>query len=236
MAAPTLRFLFFKDPPRPLHQVQYIRAVIATTQKTPAAWRFASTSTSKPRVLEKPTRFNPPSHGKRIKEHMPQHYGPELTQQQKAEQETKQYPRMMPPPGTIMHWFLNHDSLHIWITLGTLFSLASFVAWENWCRSTTFRDRLPSKEHVLYHPIDSFLQFWDAWKKNVRETSNSVGEKRKRGIDDAQKRGSYRRVHSGDPNQGIELWPPFEEREGKIQRPIKEEDRERFRFRWWGMW
>ncbi|KAL9103389.1 MAG: hypothetical protein Q9163_001565 [Psora crenata] len=188
-----------------------------------------------PRVLEKPAKFSPPSHGKRIKEHMPRHYGPELSQQQKVEQETKQYPRMMPPPGTFMHWFLTTHRIHTWITMGTLTLLASFATWENWCRSTTFRERLPSKKQALTHPIDAFRQFWEAWKQDIYEASLVEGEQRKRGVDDAQKRASYRRAHGGGDDQGMEFWPPFEEREGKIERPINAEDK-RFVKKWFGIW
>ena len=79
--------------------------------------RNASASTSKPRVLEKPTRFNPPSHGKRLKQQIPRQYGPQLTGEQKTEQRTKKYPNMMPAEGTFMHWFLTSRRIHIFISL-----------------------------------------------------------------------------------------------------------------------
>ena len=79
--------------------------------------RNASASTSKPRVLEKPTKFNPPSHGKRLKQQIPRQYGPQLTGQQKTEQETKKYPNMMPPPGTFMYWFLTSRGIHTFFSL-----------------------------------------------------------------------------------------------------------------------
>ena len=93
--------------------------------KTPASYallphrscRYASTSPSKPRVLEKPTKFNPPSHGKRLKERMPRIYGPEITYEQRKEQGKSYYPNMMPPEGTFMHWFLMNRSIHLWIIL-----------------------------------------------------------------------------------------------------------------------
>ena len=75
--------------------------------------------TEKPRVLEKPTKFNPPSHGARIPtSRRPQRtYGAPLTEAQKREQANKQYPRMMPPEGSFMHWFLTNRAIHLWITL-----------------------------------------------------------------------------------------------------------------------
>ena len=35
------------------------------------------------------------------------------------------------------------------------------------------------------------------------------------GVDDAQKRASYRKAHGGGEDQGMEFWPPFEEKYGK---------------------
>ena len=85
--------------------------------RTPIICRNASASASKPRVLEKPTKFNPPSHGKRLKQQVPRSYGPQLTEEQKTEQEKKQYPHMMPPEGTFMYWFLTNRGIHTFITL-----------------------------------------------------------------------------------------------------------------------
>ena len=81
------------------------------------SYRYVSTNTARPIRLEKPIKFVPPSHGKRLKQQIPRHYGPELTQTQKTEQATKQYPHMMPPPGTFMFWFLTNRTIHVFITL-----------------------------------------------------------------------------------------------------------------------
>jgi hypothetical protein len=77
--------------------------------------RYAS---SKPRVLEKPSRFNPPSHPQRIVKH--RQYGPALSAQEQEAQKTRKYPHMMPPDGSFMHWFLTSRSIHIWITMVSL--------------------------------------------------------------------------------------------------------------------
>ncbi len=91
-----------------------------------AAWpasppcRHASNKSppSKPIVLEKPAKFNPPSHGARLKSKAPRQYpGPPLSIQQVEEQKTKQYPHMMPPEGSFMYWFLTNRSIHVCITL-----------------------------------------------------------------------------------------------------------------------
>ena len=82
------------------------------------ALRYASTksSTDKSRILEKPTRFNPPSHGARqVKPRM--YPGPKLTVEEERTQSTRRYPNMLPPEGTFMHWFVTNRSIHLWITL-----------------------------------------------------------------------------------------------------------------------
>ena len=79
----------------------------------------ASTNAPPPKIirLEMPTKFNPPSHGRRLKQQLPRHYGPELTQQEKVQQKTKKYPKMMPPPDSFMYWFITSRGVHVFITL-----------------------------------------------------------------------------------------------------------------------
>lgn len=68
-------------------------------------------------VLEKPAKFNPPSHGSRRPKPAPRYPGPRLSDEEKAMQATKKYPHMMPAEGTFMHWFINNRSIHVYITL-----------------------------------------------------------------------------------------------------------------------
>ena len=93
------------------------------TTASPLSTRNASTkapkkpSSSKPLVLEKPTKFVPPSHGSKLRKEAPRYPGPDLSAEEKARMQTKQYPRMMPPEGTFGHWFLNNKSIHMYIAL-----------------------------------------------------------------------------------------------------------------------
>lgn len=88
---------------------------------TSLQWRNAATgsSSAKPRVLEKPAKFYPPSHPQRLaKRTMPRQYpGPPISQAQEEEQKFKKYPNMMPAKGTFMFWFLNSKLLHMGICL-----------------------------------------------------------------------------------------------------------------------
>ena len=100
-----------------LHQCQSLNATEVPRipyLRIPQRCRHASNTapTSQPIRLEKPTKFVPPSHGQRLKQHMPRHYGPDLSQTQKVEQETKRYPNMFPKPGTFMFWFLTSSRFH----------------------------------------------------------------------------------------------------------------------------
>ena len=72
---------------------------------------------SKPIVLEKPERFNPPSHGKRLPRSIPKHYGGAPTAEEAQSRKTKQYPGLPPPDNTWSHWFINSRGVHMFITL-----------------------------------------------------------------------------------------------------------------------
>ena len=83
--------------------------------------RYKSTTagkSSKPPVLEKPTRFNPPSHGSRLpRRTTPRHYGGELSSEEVHAQKKREYPGVMAPDGTWSHWFWHSRSLHMFVTM-----------------------------------------------------------------------------------------------------------------------
>lgn len=72
---------------------------------------------SKPLVLEKPSKFTPPSHPARLRREGPRYPGPQLSDEEITRQNTKKYPNMMPPEGSFMHWFMSNKTIHMWITL-----------------------------------------------------------------------------------------------------------------------
>lgn len=117
MSAPIPRFLLPRGYMFPYTQLARSVKPPQKVWRTLPICRNTSASTSKPRVLEKPTKFNPPSHGKRLKRQVPRQYGPQLTGEQRSEQETKKYPNMMPAPGTFMYWFLTSRGIHTFISL-----------------------------------------------------------------------------------------------------------------------
>ena len=91
------------------------RVSIPLSSSLPRSRRYASSaaSSSRAKLLEKPTRYNPPSHPRRKQDDIPKNFGPGITDEQRA----KRYPHMFPPQGTFMHWFLTNRGIHTWITL-----------------------------------------------------------------------------------------------------------------------
>lgn len=78
----------------------------------------ASGKDDKPIVLEKPLKFNPPSHGSRLKKNtLPKHYGPSLTADEVSAQRQRSYPGMMAAEGTWAHFFWHSRMLHVFITM-----------------------------------------------------------------------------------------------------------------------
>lgn len=86
--------------------------------------RFASSTSSKTgkpaqRVLEKPERFNPPSHGARLprRNELPRHYGGDLTKEEVLAQIKKEYPGLMAPGGTLAYRIIYSKWIHLTITM-----------------------------------------------------------------------------------------------------------------------
>ncbi|KAF2761984.1 hypothetical protein EJ05DRAFT_507585 [Pseudovirgaria hyperparasitica] len=153
-----------------------------------------------PIVLEKPDRFRPPSHPQRIVKPKPKIYGPDLTAQQKMEHKTKQYPHLMPPEDSFMHWFLHSRWIHMWITLSVLMSAATYVFVQDFYQTTPYMDLLPPKSEFLSHPFSFMGQYLQVYKMTVIYNSEQVAELRRKKIEDAEKQKEYRRAH-GLPNE-----------------------------------
>ena len=119
MAAPSRvvvpRFLM----PRSGRLWRYASASTPTASPRAVAARYASTAgKGKQIVLEKPAKFNPPSHGRRLpKDSPPKHYGGDLSAVDAAAQNIRDYPGMMSPKGSWSHWFLHSRSIHMVLTL-----------------------------------------------------------------------------------------------------------------------
>ncbi|PMD23827.1 hypothetical protein NA56DRAFT_568375 [Hyaloscypha hepaticicola] len=163
-------------------------------------------STSKPLVLEKPSKFVPPSHPARLRKEAPRYPGPQLSDEEIARQTKKKYPNMMPPEGTFMHWFMMNKTIHMWITLGTLFALAGTVWITNFKRRSPFADMLPSWTQLFIHPIACTRTFLEVLKLDSERTTAETMERRKRKVEDVQKRAAYRKAHGMETDESFGGW------------------------------
>ncbi|KAL8710324.1 MAG: hypothetical protein Q9220_005094 [cf. Caloplaca sp. 1 TL-2023] len=137
---------------------------------------------------------------------MPRQYpGPPISDQQKEEQKTKKYPHMMPAEGTFMFWFLNNRMVHMGITLTVLFSLSIFVFLENFHRTTPFIDMLPPGKDFWSHPLSFIATYGHVYKLHTDHISAETAERRKKKVDDVQKRSRYRQAH-GLETEGFGGW------------------------------
>ncbi|KAI9848139.1 MAG: hypothetical protein M1838_000635 [Thelocarpon superellum] len=110
----------------------------------------------------------------------------------------------MPPEGTFMHWFLNNKAIHIWITLGTLFSLAFYTTLDNFRRTSPFGDMLPAASEAMAHPIKATRATGEVLKLHTAYRAAETAEERKRKLDDADKRVQYREAHGLSREMGFE--------------------------------
>ncbi|KAI5928284.1 hypothetical protein F4810DRAFT_187058 [Camillea tinctor] len=158
---------------------------------------------SKPIVLEKPERFNPPSHGARLPRSMPKHYGGSPTADEIKAQRATSYPGMPPPENTWAHWFIHSRSIHLFITLGTLSGLAIFSFAQSFKSSSPFADLIPPLSELPRHPLQYASTCVEVIRLHEEHLSAQTSEKRRRKADDLAKRNEYRKAHGLEPATGL---------------------------------
>ncbi|KAK4157431.1 hypothetical protein C8A00DRAFT_40148 [Chaetomidium leptoderma] len=157
-----------------------------------------------PRVLAKPERFNPPSHGARLpKKTIPRHYGGDISAAEVTAQAAREYPGMAPPKNTIAHWFLHNRWIHVIITVGTLSGLAIFTFVLNFQHTSPFADMLPPAEDYLRHPISSVRMLVEVLQLHEAHKTARINEKRRRNVEDVAKRAAYRKAHGLPDEMGL---------------------------------
>ncbi|RDL39024.1 uncharacterized protein BP5553_03364 [Venustampulla echinocandica] len=161
---------------------------------------------SKPLVLEKPAKFNPPSHAPRRFKAAPRYPGPKLSQAEETTMKTKKYPHMMPAEGTLMHWFITNKTIHLYITLTTLFTLAGTVWITNFKRNSPFSHMLPPYTDFLLHPIAYSRTFFEVVKLTGDYNTAQTMERRKARVEDVAKRHEYRKAHGLDKDESFGSW------------------------------
>ncbi|KAG7285227.1 hypothetical protein NEMBOFW57_009848 [Staphylotrichum longicolle] len=186
-----------------------IRAPIPAPASSRLFLRLASNSTkqppaSGPRVLAKPERFNPPSHGSRPpKKTPPRHYGGDLSAEETTAQAAREYPGMLPPKNTRAHWFLHNRWIHVVITVGTLTGLAIYTFALSFSRTSPFADMLPPASDYLRHPIASLRMLVEVLRLHEAHKTARISEKRKRNVEDVAKRAAYRKAHGLPDEMGL---------------------------------
>lgn len=108
------------------HRIPTASSSPRTLTTTPISHSQDNQDPSKPRILVQPDKFRPPSHpARRVVQTRngkvnagPVNYpGPKLTEKEKEEQKTREYPNMFPPEGTVMFRFLTSRWIHVWIAM-----------------------------------------------------------------------------------------------------------------------
>lgn len=162
----------------------------------PTRRAYASSPSGGKIVLEKPAKFNPPSHGSRLPRGKgPRHYGGPLSETEIKAQVRRDYPGMPPPPGTFGHWFWRSPKVHAWVTIGTLGSLASYTLFERFKENSPYAFMLPSLYDWLRHPILSVETFTQMLLLNADNNTRTTLDARRSAIEDITKRKKYRRAH-----------------------------------------
>ncbi|KAK2752216.1 hypothetical protein FQN55_008106 [Onygenales sp. PD_40] len=228
----TLHLLTARNGPfKP--QQQQLRQRSTTTRSSPST----NSKSNNGRVLEKPDRFRPPSHPSRRVMNArsePRNYpGPALSAKEVEEKKTKRYPNMFPPEGTVMHKFLTSKGIHVWISMSVLLALATFTFSTNFKQTSPFAHLLPAWSDLLVHPIDTVSQVFAVMKMTADHETLQTAEKRKRKIDDVEKRRSYRVAH------GLEKGAVVEGAEGGEEGGVVVEGEEGGRRKvkkWLGIW
>ncbi|KAI4124633.1 MAG: hypothetical protein LQ347_005666 [Umbilicaria vellea] len=156
-------------------------------------------SSTKPLVLEKPSKYKPPSHPARAPPR--QSPFPPLSAPEKEAQKLRKYPHMMPDEGTFMYWFLTNRSIHLIITLGTLSTLAAMTFVNSFTHNSTFSHLLPPARDFWSHPLSFLGQYVEVYRLHTEHITAETAERRRKKMDDVKKRAEYRKAHGLDENQ-----------------------------------
>lgn len=84
--------------------------------------------------------------------------------------------------------------------------MAGFVWATNFKNNSPFADMLPSWGQFFSHPIASTRSFLEVLKLNSEHQTAETMERRRRKVEDVQKRAAYRKAHGLDQNEGFGGW------------------------------
>lgn len=115
-----------------------------------------------------------------------------MTPEQKEEMRTKKYPNMMSPKGSFSNWFLNDKFIHIYITMGILFSLAIAAWYMDFMSKTVYTELVPTRKDFYMHPIQSAGRFIEVYQMHIAQTTAEAQERRLKKMEDVDKRKEFR--------------------------------------------
>ncbi|KAH4180712.1 hypothetical protein HBH70_204080 [Parastagonospora nodorum] len=147
-----------------------------------------------PPVIPQPDKYRAPSHSARKPNRNLENkiYGAPPSEEDKKRMATKKYPNMMSPEGTFSHWFLHNKSIHLYITLGILVSLAIAAFYMDFMSKTVYAELVPTRKDFLRHPYDSVNRFLEVYKMHMEQLSQVYTEQRLRKVEEVEKRKQYR--------------------------------------------
>lgn len=91
--------------------------------------------------------------------------------------------------------------------------MAGFVWATNFKQNNPFADMLPTWGQVFTHPIVSSRKFFEVVKLTTDYTTAETMERRKRKVEDVQKRAAYRTAHGLDKDESFGGWTAKSEKE-----------------------
>ena len=81
----------------------------------------------------------------------------------------------------------------------TLTVLAGWAWGMSFLQTTIYRDQLPSWSDLFTRPFSSVIQFVQVYKLHVAHESEVVAQKRRRKLEDVEKRKEFLREHGVEP-------------------------------------
>ncbi|RDA86482.1 hypothetical protein CP532_3581 [Ophiocordyceps camponoti-leonardi (nom. inval.)] len=218
----------------------YFTRVLSTSSSS-------SSSTDRPIILEKPAKFNPPSHGSRLRKggSLPRHYAPPLSAAEAAARRQKDYPGVMAPEGSWAHWIWHSRLLHTFITMGALFAMAIATFFLNYTHNSPFKDLVPAISDLWQRP----LYFFSAWKNVIilheKDNAAKAVDHRMAHLDDVAKRRYYMKMHGIEPKDPVSMvfgkgqnkLPETEAPAAPEMAPVVDvEEKPVQRKKWFGLW
>ncbi|KAJ2892097.1 hypothetical protein MKZ38_010267 [Zalerion maritima] len=199
------------------------RTIVQTCPRRCYASKPGGAKKPKHIVLEKPAKFNPPSHGSKLPNKSgPRHYGGALSDMEMKAQARKDYPGLPPPSNSFGHWFWSNPKVHAWISIvrliiiilgpfappgsssvlmrytlyqGTLGSLAAYSLSRRFLENSPYGDLMPSFYEWLRHPILSAQTFGQMIVLHIDYNTAQSVESRRSSLEDITKRRKYMRAH-----------------------------------------